>query len=62
MNPYQAGVYGNKKATITVKRERGDERKEKGRQIEIEITDCNDSVIWQHSQQPYGNSEINSKT
>lgn len=51
-----------KKATITVKIERVDERKEKGRQIEIEITDCNDSVIWQHSQQPYGNSEINSKT
>ena len=46
-----------KKATITVKRERGDERKEKGRKIEIEITDCNDSVIWQHSQQPYGNSK-----
>ena len=46
-----------KKATITVKRERGNERKEKGRKIEIEITDCNDSVIWQHSQQPYGNSK-----
>lgn len=60
-----------KEATVTVKKkERREGKKETGAQTEIEkekrrkrdeITDCNDSVIWQHSQQPYDNHKINSK-
>lgn len=54
-----------KEATINVKKkkQRREGNKEKGQRIEKEkaITDCSDSVIWQHSQQPYDNHKINSK-
>lgn len=54
-----------KEATIKVKKKqnRREGNKEKGWRIEKEkaITDCGDSVIWQHSQKPYDNLKKNSK-
>lgn len=57
-----------KGATITVKKKEKSERKKKGKmdrgkeiKKEKAITDCNDSVIWQHSQQPCDNHKINSE-